>query len=58
LRQRSHTKLGSSRSYKPNSTKDMYAFGSDIFANDPSSLVFEWNWVYMLYCDGKRGAVY
>eukprot|EP01079_Euglenida_sp_SAG-EU17-18_P006252 gene6252-1117_t len=44
--------LGSSKSYVANSTKDLYASGIDAFANDPSSLAYEWNWVYMLYCDG------
>lgn len=51
-RKRSLTDLGSSRGLKLGSSRDLYAIGADIFADDPDSLVYEWNWVYMLYCDG------
>jgi hypothetical protein len=51
-RKRSHTELGSSRELRTNSTKNLFKYGVDAFANDNTSLTFEWNWVYMLYCDG------
>ena len=51
-RQRAHTPLGSSRHLAANSTSDLYSSGVDAFARDPEALTFEWNWIYMMYCDG------
>ena len=46
-RKRSHTELGSSKHLHANSTLNLYTYGVDQFANDPTSLTFEWNWIYM-----------
>jgi hypothetical protein len=51
-RKRSHTELGSSRNLRANQTLNLFKHGVDAFANDNTSLTFEWNWVYMMYCDG------
>jgi len=51
-RERAHTSLGSSAALARNATLNLWTYGVDVFANDPESLVHDWNWVYMLYCDG------
>jgi hypothetical protein len=54
-RKRSLTELGSSKWYAEHQrTWQLEATGVDFFDADPgrSPLLHDWNWVYMVYCDG------